>query len=139
HGAATLTPYLGAEYTPIDNDTDRKQGGYGFCLRADDWSSSRIHDLAGLRGQHLWKRFTFNGYAEWQQTLDGSGLTLDAGFVGVDAWAPLAGLQPSRSGGLLGMSADAWLSRKTRLSLGYDQRFGPRGDNRQVSLRLQRE
>ncbi|WP_449466232.1 S8 family serine peptidase [Stenotrophomonas humi] len=139
HGAATLTPYLGAEYTRIDNDAFREQGGYGFGLRADDWSSSRTQALAGLRGQYLWKRFTFNGYAEWQQTLDGSGLTLDAGFVGVDAWAPLAGLQPSRSGGLLGMSADAWLSRKTRLSLGYDQRFGPRGDNRQVSLRLQRE
>ncbi|MNM89319.1 hypothetical protein D3C81_1015490 [compost metagenome] len=66
-------------------------------------------------------------------------MTLDAGFVGVDAWAPLVGLQPSRSGGLLGVSVESWLTRDTRMSFGYDQRFGPRGDNRQVSLRFSQE
>ncbi len=135
-GAAMLTPYVGAEYTRIDNDGFREQGGYGFGLRADDWSSSRMQALAGLRGQFLWKRVAFNGYAEWQQTLGGDGLMLDAGFVGVDAWAPVAGLQPARSAGLFGVSVDSWLSRNSRLSLGYDQRFSPRGDNRQVSLRF---
>ncbi len=139
HGAATLTPYLGADYTRINNDAFHEQGGYGFGLRANDWSSTRTQALAGLRGQYLWRRFTFSGYAEWQQALGGSGLTLDAGFVGVDAWAPLAGLQPSRSGGLLGMSMSAWLSRNAKLSLGYDQRFGPRGDNQQVSVRFLQE
>lgn len=135
-GAAMLTPYVGAEYTRIDNDGFREQGGYGFGLRADDWSSSRMQALAGLRGQFLWKRVSFNGYAEWQQTLGSDGLMLDAGFVGIDAWAQMAGLQPARSGGLFGVSVDSWLSRNSRLSLGYDQRFGPRGDNRQVSLRF---
>ncbi|WP_313316912.1 S8 family serine peptidase [Stenotrophomonas sp.] len=134
---AQLTPYLGADYTRVDSDGFRELGGYGFGLRADDWSSSRVQALAGLRGQYLWKRVAFNGYAEWQQALGGNGLSLDASFVGVDAWAPIAGLQPSRSGGLFGLSVDSWLARNTRLSLGYDQRFGPRGDNRQVSLRLQ--
>lgn len=136
HGRASLTPYLGAEYTRIDNDAFREQGGYGFGLRAEDWNSSRAQALAGLRGEYRWRGLALNGYAEWQQAVSGSGLSLDAGFVGVDAWAPLAGLQPARSGGLFGVSVEAWLSRNARLSLGYDQRFGPRGENRQVSLRF---
>ena len=37
----------------------------------------------------------------------------------------------------LGLSLDSWLSRNARLSLGYDQRFGSRGDYRQLSLRFQ--
>ncbi|WP_312913645.1 S8 family serine peptidase [Stenotrophomonas sp.] len=135
-GRAQLTPYLGADYSRVASDGFREQGGYGFGLRADDWSSTRVQALAGVRGQYLWKQVAFNGYAEWQQALGGNGLSLDASFVGVDAWAPIAGLQPSRSGGLFGLSVDSWLARNTRLSLGYDQRFGPRGDNRQVSLRL---
>ncbi len=136
HGDAQLTPYLGAEYTRIDNDGFSEQGGYGFGLRADDWRSSRWQALAGVRGQYRWKRLAFTGYAEWQQALASDGVMLEAGFVGIDAWAPLAGLQPSRSGGLLGMSMDAWLSANARMSFGYDQRVGPRGDNRQVSLRF---
>ena len=136
HGAGQLTPYLGAGYTRIDNDAFSEQGGYGFGLRANDWRSSRVQALAGVRGQYQWKWLAFTGYAEWQRALASHGVMLEAGFVGVDAWAPLAGLQPSRSGGLLGVSVDAWLSRNARMSLGYDQRFGPRGDNRQLSLRF---
>jgi hypothetical protein len=30
---------------------------------------------------------------------------------------------------------ESWLSRSSRLAFGYDQRFGPRGDLRQVQLR----
>ncbi len=78
-----------------------------------------------------------NGYVEWQQAVSSEGLSLRTGFTGVDAWAPLDGLQPARSGGLFGVSVDTWLTRNARLSWGYDQRFGPRGDNRQLSLRLQ--
>lgn len=137
HGAAALTPYLGAEYTRIDSDAFHEQGGYGFGLRANDWSSQRTQALVGLRGQHQWRGLAVNGYAEWQQAVSSGGLSLRTGFTGVDAWAPLDGLQPARSGGLFGVSVDTWLTRNARLSWGYDQRFGPRGDNRQLSLRLQ--
>ena len=138
-GGAALTPYLGAEFTRIDNDGFREQGGLGFGLRADGWRSQRMQALAGLRGQYQWRRLGLGAYAEWQQALASNGLALDAGFVGIDAWAPLAGLQPARSGGLFGLSAQAWLSAATRLSLGYDQRFGPRGGEQQVALRLQQD
>lgn len=135
-GGVSLTPYLAAEYTRIDNDAFREQGGYGFGLQAGGWSSSRTQALAGVRGQYLWRGLAVNGYAEWQHAFSANGMALDAGFVGIDAWAPLAGLQPARSGGLLGLSLDSWLSRNTRLSLGYDQRFGTRKDIQQVALRL---
>ena len=134
--AATLTPYLGASYTRIDSDAFAEQGGYGFGLSAGDWHSSRAQALAGLRGAYAWQNVALGGYAEWQQAVSGNGATWNARFTGVEAWAPLGGLQPARHGGLFGLSVDAWLTRNARLSLGYDQRFGGREDNRQVSLRL---
>lgn len=134
--AATLTPYLGTSYTRIDSDAFAEQGGYGFGLSAGDWHSSRVQALAGLHGAYAWRNVALGGYAEWQQAVSGNSTTWNARFTGVEAWAPLGGLQPARSGGLFGVSVDAWLTRNAHLSLGYDQRFGMREGNRQVSLRL---
>lgn len=132
---ASLTPYLGAEYARVDSDGFSEAGGMGFGLRAHDAVSTRSQALAGLRAERRWGGWSLRGYAEWQQHLSSDGLALDASFVGVEAWAPVAGLQPARSGGLFGLSVESWLSRTSRLAFGYDQRFGPRGDLRQVQLR----
>ncbi len=133
-GPTWLTPYAGADYSRIDSDGFREQGGDGFGLMADAASSSRSQALAGLRtgvGGHGW---SLQGYAEWQQTLAAQGLDRQARFVGLDAWAPLVDLQPARAGGLFGASLQThW--NTTVLGLGYDQRFGPRGDDRVFSLR----
>ncbi len=132
---AALTPYVGADYARVDNDRFSEQGGLGFGLRTQGGISSRSQALAGVRAEREWRGWSLRGYAEWQQLLSSQGLDADASFVGVDAWAPMAGLQPTRSGGLFGVSVESWLSRNTRLGFGYDQRFGPRGDLRQVALR----
>lgn len=132
---ASLTPYLGADYARVDSNAFSESGGFGFGLRSDGSSSQRSQALAGLRAQAQRGSWSFGGYAEWQQILSSDGLGFDASFVGVDAWAPLAGLQPTRSGGLFGVSVSSWLTRQSQLSFGYDQRFGPRGDLRQVGLR----
>lgn len=134
-GRASLTPYLGADYSRVDSDRFTEQGGLGFGLRTEGNLSTRSQALAGVRAERQWGSWSLRGYAEWQQLLSSDGLTQDASFVGVDAWAPLAGLQPARSGGLFGLSVESWLSRNTRVSFGYDQRFGPRGDLSQVALR----
>lgn len=132
---AGLTPYLGAEYARVDSDSFSEDGGFGFGLRAEGNVASRSQALAGLRAETRWGSWSLRGYAEWQQLLSSTGLDPQASFVGVEAWAPLAGLQPARSGGLFGLSVESWLSRSSRLAFGYDQRFGPRGDLRQVQLR----
>lgn len=132
---ASLTPYLGADYARVDSNAFSESGGFGFGLRSEGGSSQRSQALAGLRAQAQRGSWSFGGYAEWQQILSTDGLGFNASFVGVDAWAPLAGLQPTRSGGLFGVSVSSWLSRQSQLSFGYDQRFGPRGDLRQVGLR----
>ncbi|MEG0185777.1 MAG: S8 family serine peptidase [Stenotrophomonas sp.] len=132
---AALTPYVGADYARVDNDRFSEQGGLGFGLRAQGSISSRSQALAGVRAERQWGSWSLRGYAEWQQLLSSQGLDVDASFVGVDAWAPMAGLQPTRSGGLFGLSVESWLSRNSRLAFGYDQRFGPRGELRQVALR----
>lgn len=132
---ASMTPYLGAEYARVDSDGFSETGGMGFGLRARDAVSTRSQALAGLRAERRWGGWSLRGYAEWQQHLSSDGLSLEASFVGVEAWAPVAGLQPARSGGLFGLSLESWLSRNSRLAFGYDQRFGPRGDLRQVQVR----
>jgi len=132
---SSLTPYLGADYARVDNDRFTEQGGLGFGLRTEGNLSTRSQALAGVRAERQWGSWSLRGYAEWQQRLSSTGLAQDASFVGVDAWAPLAGLQPARSGGLFGLSVESWLTRNSRVAFGYDQRFGPRGDLSQVALR----
>ena len=132
---ASLTPYLGADYARVDSNAFSETGGFGFGLRSDGSSSQRSQALAGLRAQAQLGTWSLGGYAEWQQILSSDGFGFDASFVGVDAWAPVSGLQPSRSGGVMGLSVSSWLTRQSQLSFGYDQRFGPRGDLRQVGLR----
>ncbi len=134
-GRASLTPYLGADYARVDSDRFSEQGGLGFGLRTQGGVSTRSQALAGVRAERQWGSWALRGYAEWQQLLSSDGLVQDASFVGVDAWAPMAGLQPARSGGLFGLSVESWLTRNTRVAFGYDQRFGPRGDLSQVALR----
>nr|WP_244292425.1 autotransporter domain-containing protein [Xanthomonas hyacinthi] len=133
-GKASLTPYAGADYSRIDSDGFREQGGDGFGLMAAAASSSRSQALAGVRAGYGRQGWSLQGYAEWQQTLAAQGLQRQASFVGVDAWAPLVDLQPARSGGLVGASLDRrWNS--SALGIGYDRRFGPRGDDHALSLR----
>lgn len=133
---AGVTPYVGAEYTRISSDGFNELGGDGLGLRADAWTSRRSQAVAGLRGERsLLAGLSLRGYAEWQHTLSASGLDVEAGFTGVDAWSPLMGLQPGRSGGLFGFGLDAPVGRSGLVALGFDQRFGPRGDDRMVSLR----
>lgn len=91
--------------------------------------------MAGLRSAYRWRGLQLGGYAEWQQALSSEGLSLDASFIGVDAWAPLRGMQPARSGGLLGVAASAPLGERGALRFGYEQRVGERGDDRALSLK----
>lgn len=132
--ASTVTPYAGVDYIHIRNDGFSEHGADGFGLRTRDAASSRSQVVAGVRAERLMRGFTLRGYAEWQQTLSASGLDISASLVGAEAWSPLMGMQPARSGGLVGFGIDAWLARNARLTFGYDQRFGPRGDARNASL-----
>ncbi|MFA4404787.1 S8 family serine peptidase [Xanthomonas perforans] len=132
---ASLTPYMGLDYVRLRSDGFRESGGDGFGLRADANTSSRTQALAGVRSAYRWRGIQLGGYAEWQQALSSDGLTLDASFVGVDAWAPLRGMQPARSGGLFGITAAAPLGQQSQLRFGYDQRVGERGDDRALSLK----
>ncbi|KAF1697647.1 S8 family serine peptidase [Pseudoxanthomonas koreensis] len=134
-GGVALVPYLVTEHARVASDGFREAGAAGFGLRNDGNVASRSQAIAGLRLQRAWGAFELDGYAEWQQTLASDGLSLSASFVGVDAWSPLAATDPALSGGLFGVAARAWLTPRSALSFGYDQRFGPRGDAGMASLR----
>jgi|GEM_PF-57526 len=131
-----VTPYLGAEYTRVDNDGFVEAGANGFGLHTKQWSSDRSQAIAGVRYARTWGGLRLHGYGEWQHTLAANGFAIDAGFVGIDAWALLPGVNPLRAGGLFGVGLETRLSRDSTLNFGYDQRFGPRGDARMVSLQL---
>lgn len=130
-----LTPYVAAEHVRMRSDGFNEGGAEGFGLRTDAWDASRSQAITGLRMEGQWQGLLLHGYGEWQQTLASSGFDVQASFTGVDAWAPLAGQSPALSGGVFGVGAQAWVGRNALLGLGYDQRFGPRGDERLVSLR----
>ncbi|MEA9563018.1 MULTISPECIES: S8 family serine peptidase [unclassified Xanthomonas] len=135
HAAASLTPYMGLDYVRLRSEGFRESGGDGFGLRADASTSSSTQVLAGMRSAYRWRGLQLGGYAEWQQALSSQGLMLDASFIGVEAWAPLRGMQPARSGGVFGIAASAPLGQQSQLRFGYDQRVGERGDDRAVSLK----
>ncbi|ACF52653.1 autotransporter serine protease [Stenotrophomonas maltophilia] len=131
---ASLTPYLGASSTRVDTDAFNELGGFGFGLRGDANRVQRSQVLAGLRGERGWGRWTVRGHAEWQQRLDARDADWQASFVGVDAWAPLAGWDAPRGSALFGVALESWWGRNGRLSLGFDQRIGGEGA-RQAALR----
>ncbi|WP_152612528.1 autotransporter outer membrane beta-barrel domain-containing protein, partial [Xanthomonas vesicatoria] len=135
HATASLTPYMGLDYVRLRSEGFRESGGDGFGLRADASTSSRTQVLAGLRSAYRWRGLQLGGYAEWQQALSSQGLMLDASFIGVEAWAPLRGMQPARSGGVFGIAASAPVGQQSQLRFGYDQRVGERGDDRALSLK----
>ncbi|RRU67642.1 autotransporter serine protease [Stenotrophomonas maltophilia] len=131
---ASLTPYLGASTTRVDTDAFNELGGFGFGLRGDANRVQRSQMQAGVRGERGWGRWTLRGHAEWQQRLDGADADWQASFVGVDAWAPLAGWNAPRGSALFGVALESWWGRNGRLSLGFDQRVGGEGA-RQAALR----
>ncbi|WP_155760328.1 autotransporter serine protease, partial [Stenotrophomonas maltophilia] len=131
---ASFTPYVGASSTRVDTDAFNELGGFGFGLRGDANRVQRSQMLAGIRGERGWGRWTLRGHAEWQQRLDGADADWQASFVGVDAWAPLAGWNAPRGSALFGVALESWWGRNGRLSLGFDQRVGGEGA-RQAALR----
>ncbi len=137
----SLVPYAGVDYVRLDRDGFIENGAAGFGLKTDDSVAERTLAVVGLRAERAWTtgsgiELALRGYAEWQRALSDSNLLAQASFVGADSWSPLDGEGVSRSSGLLGLGFDAALSRGTRLSLGYDQRFGSFFDDRQWSAKL---
>lgn len=134
-GGFALSPYLGAEHVRLRSDGFNEGGAEGFGLRTEAWNAERSQAIAGLRVQGDWKGLGLHGYGEWQETLSASGFDVRASFVGVDAWAPLPLQGATRPGGVVGVGVQAWLAPRAVLDLALDQRFGPRGSDRMMSLR----
>ena len=135
-GSTAFGPYVGAEQVRLRSGGFDELGGNGFGLRSSGWDVQRSQAIAGLRARWDAPGFSLHGYGEWQQTLSASGFDLQASFTGIEAWAPIAGLEPARSGGLFGVGLSSQLTPRSQLMLGLDQRFGPRGSDRMTSLRF---
>ncbi|WP_454831352.1 S8 family serine peptidase [Pseudoxanthomonas wuyuanensis] len=139
--ALAVTPYLGVDYARVARDGFAEAGASGFGLRTEASQGERTQAIAGLRMAWVWdgglgRGFGLRGYAEWQQTLAAHGLGIDASFVGIEAWAPLAGISPEVSGGVFGVGVDSHLTDAATLSFGYDQGFGPRDSARMLSAKF---
>lgn len=130
-----FSPWLGIDHVRIDSDGFHEDGGEGLGLQANAWTASRTQAMAGLRASRGWGALALHGHVEWQHVLAANGFEVDASFTGIDSWSPLPGLGTERDGGLFGIGVDARLSDAALLTLGFDQRFGPRGRQRMASLR----
>lgn len=133
-GELQVTPYLGADHVRLDSDGFREWGS-SLALQARAATMRRTQAIAGLRAALDWRGARLDAYSEWQQTLDADGFDVDATFVGVDSWSPLPIADAAKSGGLFGVGLTAGLGRNAALTFGFDQRFGPRGDERMGSMR----
>ena len=134
-GGFALTGYLGAERSTLRSDGFEETGGSGFALRGRGGELQRSQAIAGLRSAFDWRGIGLRMHAEWQQTLSARGFDLQASYVGIDSWSPLPMAGAAKSGGLFGFGFDAPLGRNAALSLGLDQRFGPRGEERMAAMR----
>ncbi|MDH5829280.1 S8 family serine peptidase [Luteimonas sp. M1R5S18] len=133
-GGWQLTPYVGADMVRVSQD-GFEEWGSGYALRTRAASLQRTQATAGLRAGFDWAGARLHAYSAWQQTLSASGFDIDASFVGLDSWSPLPLADAARSGRLFGLGLEAPVGRHAWLSLGLDQRFGPRGDERMGSVR----
>jgi autotransporter-associated beta strand protein len=136
---ASLVPFLGMDYTRLERDAFSERGAEGFGLSAASSAATREQAIVGLRADQPLRlgsvALSFGSHLEWQQVLSAEGFSRDARFVGFDAWAPMPAGFSGTSGGLFGLSLDADLAGNGRLALGFDRRFGPRGDLDVMSLR----
>jgi uncharacterized protein with beta-barrel porin domain len=123
---ASLTPYAGLQYARVEDPAFEESGGLGFGLRSEGGATARSQAIAGLRTALEVRHWRLSAYAEWQQLLSQQGDRIMASFTGVDAWAALPAMNAD-SVGMAGLSAAAALSPRTRLSFGYDHRFGAGG------------
>jgi autotransporter-associated beta strand protein len=133
-GGLELTPYLGASHDTLRTEAFEETGGAGFALQVEAGELERSQAIAGLRLERGWRGTTLRAWGEWQQTLRADGFDVLATFTGIDSWAPLPMADAAKSGGLLGVGAEAPLGRHGWLSFGFDQRFGPRGDERMARI-----
>jgi len=137
---AWLAPYTGMEFVRLQRDAFLEDGADGFGLMTRDNRSDRLQALAGLRAYRGWETsalgsVSLHAYAEWQRTVAGRGLDVEASFTGVDSWAPLASRE--RTTTLMGAALEVSPWPRTRLSFGYDLRDGGgEGDDRQWSSRV---
>lgn len=137
---AWVSPYAGLEFTRMQRDGFTEQGAQGFGLTTRDSRTDRLQALAGVRAYRGWDTsrlgtVSLQAYAEWQRTLDGRDLDVDARFVGADSWAPLA--MAERASTHVGVALELSPWRETTLSFGYDLRNGSEERNdRQWSSRL---
>jgi fibronectin-binding autotransporter adhesin len=128
-GNLRIAPFMSVEYARSDRDAFAEEGAGGFGLRSDAQELARWQAAMGVRATRHWnfgngRTLDFGAHAQWRRTLGMSSDALDASFVGLQQWSPLAGIGLSRFGSLFGVGVDAQLSPRAALKLSYDYERG---------------
>lgn len=128
-GGLRLTPFASVEYARSDRGGFVEEGAGGFGLRSDAQALSRWQASLGLRAARRWdfghgRMLDLGAHAQWRRALGMRGDDMDASFVGLQQWSPLAGIGLSRYGGLFGVGMAAQLSPRAALKLSYDYERG---------------
>ena len=136
---ATLTPYLGVDYTRLDNDGFNETGAGGLGLRADQWNNTRTQGYLGLRGERRWQlgngmSMALDARGEYQQRLRSNGDAFDASFVGFEQWQPLYGIGLAPSSSLYQLGLTTAFSPRNLFRVDYSRRQSNRYADDQISL-----
>ncbi|MCA0198423.1 MAG: S8 family serine peptidase [Proteobacteria bacterium] len=135
----TLTPYLGVDYTRLDNDGFSEAGAGGLGLRADQWNSTRTQGYLGLRGERSWRlgngvTLALDARGEYQERLQSAGEVFDASFVGFEQWQPLYGIGLAARSRLYQMGLTTSFSARNLFRVDYSRRQSDRYVDDQVNL-----
>ncbi len=136
-----IAPFMSVEYARSDRDAFAEAGAGGFGLRSNAQALERWQASLGLRATRRWnfghgRALDFGAHAQWRRELGADDDAIDASFVGLEQWSPLAGIGLSRRGSLVGVGLDARLSPRAALKLSYDYERGQYDSAQGVSAGL---
>ncbi len=136
---ATLTPYVGVDYTRLENDGFSEAGASGLGLRADAWDSTRTQGYVGLRGERSWRMgnglsLSLDARGEYQERLQSSGELFNASFVGYEQWEPLYGIGLAEHSSLYQLGLNAAFSPRNLFRVDLSRRQSDRYSDQQVNL-----
>lgn len=136
-----LAPFLSVGYARSERDAFSEAGAGGFGLRSSALGLQRWQASLGLRATRRWdfghgRTLDFGAHAQWRRGLRADSDIVDASFVGLEQWSPLAGIGLSRHGSVLGFGMDAQLSPRAALKLSYDYERGQYDSARGVTAGL---
>ncbi|WP_370678375.1 autotransporter domain-containing protein [Comamonas sp. GB3 AK4-5] len=135
----TIEPFAAVTVAKQRVDGFHESGGFAELSAASN-SQTRTHMTLGVRGHSQVlladKDVKLHATLGWRRGLGNMDTTRAMAFSGVGSEFTIAGVPLARNSALLGLQAQAQLSRNAQLELGYNGEFGGRSSAHAIQAKL---